>query len=87
MGLVEIRGQNSDGDDAEEETANIDFISSLYVAADINGKLVYKTLVKCITNTPVFNSSTETYIGLGDGINTKRHTLRTSRSRRACKGW
>lgn len=87
MGHGKIRRQDSDGDAAEEETANIDSISSLYVAADINGKLVYKTLVKSITHTPVFNSSTETYIGLCDGINTKRHNLRTSRSRRACKGW
>ncbi|KHO10798.1 NFX1-type zinc finger-containing protein 1 [Metarhizium robertsii ARSEF 23] len=87
MGHVKIQGRNSNGDDAEEGTANIDYISSLYVAADINDKLVYKTLVKSITNTPVFNSSTETYVCLGDGINTKKHTLRTSRSLRACKGW
>lgn len=56
MGHVEIRGQYSDVDnDAEEETANIDYISSLYVAADINDKLVYRTQVKSITNTSVFN--------------------------------
>lgn len=81
-----VRWQDSNGDNAEEETANIDYISSLYIAADINDKLVYKALVKSITNTPAFNSSTETYIGLGDGINTRKYTLRTSRSRRACKG-
>lgn len=63
MGHVKIRGQDSDGDDdEEEETVNIDYIPSLYVAADINDKLVYRTRVKSITNTPAFNSSTETYI-------------------------
>ncbi|KAK9437956.1 C2 domain protein [Metarhizium brunneum] len=87
MSHVNFRGQHSNGNDAEEETSNIDYISSLYVAADIDDKLVYKTLVKSITNTRVFNSSTETYIGLGDGINTKGYTLRPSRSRRECKGW
>ncbi|KAG8407872.1 hypothetical protein J3458_020182 [Metarhizium acridum] len=63
MGHVKIRGQDSDGDDdAEEETVNIEYIPSLYVAADVNDKLVYRTRVKSITNTPVFNSNTETYI-------------------------
>jgi hypothetical protein len=63
MGYVKVRGQDSDGEDEdEEETMNIDYIPSLYVSADINDKLVYRTRVKSITNTPTFNSSTETYI-------------------------
>lgn len=63
MGHVKVRGQDSEGeDDADEETVSIDYIPSLYVSADINDKLVYRTRVKSITNTPTFNSSTETYI-------------------------
>lgn len=63
MGQVQILGQDSDGeDDAEEETVSIEYIPSLYVTADINDKLVYRTRVKSITNEPNFNSSTETYV-------------------------
>lgn len=63
MGHVQVRGQDSDGeDDAEEETINIDYIPSLYVSADINDKLNYRTRVKSITNQPTFNSSHETHI-------------------------
>lgn len=63
MGHVQVRGQDSDGeDDAEEETISIDYIPSLYVSADINDKLNYRTRVKSITNQPTFNSSHETYI-------------------------
>ncbi|KAG0647595.1 Meiotically up-regulated [Hyphodiscus hymeniophilus] len=63
MGHVKVRGQDSDGeDDAEEETISIDYIPSLYVSADINDKLNYRTRVKNITNSPTFNSSHETYI-------------------------
>jgi Ca2+-dependent lipid-binding protein len=63
MGQVQILGQDSDGeDDAEEETVSIEYIPSLYVTADINDKLVYRTRVKSITNAPNFNSSTETYV-------------------------
>jgi Ca2+-dependent lipid-binding protein len=63
MGQVQILGQDSDGeDDAEEETESIEYIPSLYVTADINDKLVYRTRVKSITNAPNFNSSTETYV-------------------------
>ena len=63
MGYVKVHGQDSDGeDDDEEETVNIDYIPSLYVSADINDTLVYRTRVKSITNTPTFNSSTESYV-------------------------
>jgi hypothetical protein len=63
MGQVQILGQDSDGeDDAKEETVSIEYIPSLYVTADINDKLVYRTRVKSITNAPNFNSSTETYV-------------------------
>jgi len=63
MGHVQVRHQDSDGeDDSDEETVSIDYIPSLYVTADINDKLVYRTRVKSITNTPTFNSSTETYV-------------------------
>ena len=63
MGYVKVRGQDSDGeDDAEEETVNVDYIPSLYVSAEINDKLVYRTRVKSINNAPTFNSSTETYV-------------------------
>ncbi|KAF8861007.1 hypothetical protein BDZ45DRAFT_672059 [Acephala macrosclerotiorum] len=63
MGHIQVRGQDSDGEDNEEdETVDIDYIPSLYVTADINDKLVYRTRVKNITNAPSFNSSTETYV-------------------------
>lgn len=63
MGQVQILGQDSDGeDDKEEETISIEYIPSLYVTADINDSLVYRTRVKSITNAPNFNSSTETYV-------------------------
>ena len=63
MGHVQVRGQDSDGEDnEEEETINVDYIPSLYVSADINDKLNYRTRVKSITNQPTFNSSHETYI-------------------------
>lgn len=63
MGHMKVRGQDSDGeDDDDEETVNIGYIPSLYVTADINDKLAYRTRAKNITNTPTFNSSTETYV-------------------------
>ncbi|KAK2595380.1 hypothetical protein QQS21_006916 [Conoideocrella luteorostrata] len=63
LGHVKVRGQDSDGeDDDEEQTVNIGYIPSLYATTDINDKLAYRTRVKSITNTPDFNSSTETYI-------------------------
>ncbi|TLD35154.1 C2 domain protein [Venturia nashicola] len=63
MGYVKVRGQDSDGeDDDEEETISIDYIPSLYVSLDINDQLKYRTRVKSITNQPTFNSSHETYI-------------------------
>ncbi|KAH8659345.1 C2 domain protein [Tricladium varicosporioides] len=63
MGHIKVLNQDSDGeDDSEEEEINVDYIPSLYVTADINDQLVYRTRIKSITNTPTFNSSTETYI-------------------------
>ncbi|KAK2626077.1 hypothetical protein QTJ16_004339 [Diplocarpon rosae] len=63
MGHVEVQRQDDDGeDDGEAESVSIDYIPSLYVSADINDQLVYRTRVKNITNTPTYNSSTETYI-------------------------
>ncbi|KAE8443848.1 hypothetical protein EG329_001257 [Mollisiaceae sp. DMI_Dod_QoI] len=63
MGHITVRGQDSDGeDDGEDETVNIDYIPSLYVTADINDSLIYRTRVKTINNAPTFNSSTETYV-------------------------
>ncbi|QUC15769.1 uncharacterized protein UV8b_00010 [Ustilaginoidea virens] len=63
LGYVKVLGQDWDGDDdAEAETVSIDYIPSLYVAADVNDKLAYRTRVKSISNSPVFNSSTETCI-------------------------
>lgn len=63
MGHVKVQHQDSDGedDDAEEEIS-VDYIPSLYVTADINDELVYRTRVKSITNAPTFNSSTELYV-------------------------
>jgi Ca2+-dependent lipid-binding protein len=63
MGHVMVRGQDSNGeDDEEEEKVSIDYIPSLYVTADINDELVYRTRVKSINNAPAFNSSTEAYV-------------------------
>ncbi|KAH6666266.1 C2 domain protein [Halenospora varia] len=63
MGHVKVLSQDSDGEDNDEEKeVNVGYIPSLYVAADINDQLVYRTRVKSITNMPSFNSSTETYI-------------------------
>lgn len=63
MGYVKVRGQNSDGeDDDEEDTISVGYIPSLYVSLDINDQLNYRTRVKSITNQPTFNSSHETYI-------------------------
>jgi len=63
MGQVQVLGQDSDGEDNDEdETVSIAYIPSLYVTADINDELVYRTRVKSITNAPNFNSSTETYV-------------------------
>jgi len=63
MGYVEVQKQDDDGEDAgEAENVSIDYIPSLYVSADINDQLVYRTRIKHINNTPTYNSSTETYI-------------------------
>jgi Ca2+-dependent lipid-binding protein len=63
MGHVKRRRQDSDGELSDnEETISVDYIPSLYVTADINDKLVYRTRVKSINNTPTYNSSTETYV-------------------------
>jgi hypothetical protein len=63
MGHIKVRGQDSDGeDDDEEETVHIGYIPSLYVTADVNDNLVYRTRVKSISNAPTFNSSHETYV-------------------------
>jgi hypothetical protein len=62
MGHITVRSQDSDGEDDADEEVSVDYIPSLYVTADINDQLVYRTRVKNITNTPTFNSSTETCI-------------------------
>jgi Ca2+-dependent lipid-binding protein len=63
MGHVKTRRQDSDGELSDsEETINVDYIPSLYVTADINDGLIYRTRVKSINNAPTYNSSTETYI-------------------------
>lgn len=63
IGHVMVRGQDSDGeDDDKEETVHIGYIPSLYVRADVNDQLVYRTRVKSISNAPTFNSSHETYV-------------------------
>ncbi|CAL3968752.1 unnamed protein product [Diplocarpon coronariae] len=63
IGHVEVQRQDDDGeDDGEAESVSIDYIPSLYVSADINDQLVYRTRVKNITSAPTYNSSTETYI-------------------------
>ncbi|TVY40866.1 Meiotically up-regulated protein 190 protein [Lachnellula occidentalis] len=63
MGNVKTRRQDSDGELSDsEETINVDYIPSLYVSADINDLLIYRTRVKSITSAPTFNSNTETYI-------------------------
>jgi Ca2+-dependent lipid-binding protein len=62
-GQVKVCSQDSDGEDgAQEKEFSINYLPSLYVTADINDQLVYRTRVKSITNAPTFNSSTETYI-------------------------
>lgn len=63
MGHVQTQRTDSDGEISEsEETVSIDYIPSLYVTADINDELVYRTRVKNISNAPTFQSSTETYV-------------------------
>ncbi|KAI9738144.1 MAG: hypothetical protein M1818_005573 [Claussenomyces sp. TS43310] len=63
MGHVQVQDQDSDGEDENAaETISIDYIPSLYVTADINDQLVYRTRVKKINNTPIFNSTAETCI-------------------------
>ncbi|EKD17622.1 uncharacterized protein L3040_006744 [Drepanopeziza brunnea f. sp. 'multigermtubi'] len=63
MGNVQVQKQDDDGEDeGEAESISIDYIPSLYVSADINDQLVYRTRVKSITSSPTYNSSTETYI-------------------------
>lgn len=63
MGHVQAQHQDDDGEDVDdEETVSIDYIPSLYVTVDINDSLVYRTRVKNITNSPTFNSSTETFV-------------------------
>ncbi|KAK0099454.1 hypothetical protein ONS95_004665 [Cadophora gregata] len=63
MGYVEVQKQDDDGEDeGDAENISVDYIPSLYVSADINDQLVYRTRVKHISSTPTYNSSTETYI-------------------------
>lgn len=62
MGQVKVQSQDSEGEELEEKSVSIAYIPSLYVSADINDELVYRTRVKSITNMPTFSSSTETYI-------------------------
>jgi len=63
MGYVEVQRQDDDGEDeGDAENISVDYIPSLYVSADINDQLVYRTRTKHISNTPTYNSSTETYI-------------------------
>ncbi|CZT13376.1 uncharacterized protein RCO7_09801 [Rhynchosporium graminicola] len=63
MGYVEVQNQDDDGEDAGDvENVSIDYIPSLYVSADINDELVYRTRVKHISSTPTYNSSTEAYV-------------------------
>merc|ERR1711964_90907 len=51
-----------DVEGTDAENISVDYIPSLYVSADINDQLVYRTRTKHISNTPTYNSSTETYI-------------------------
>lgn len=63
MGFVKVQHQDSDGeDDGEQEKISVDYIPSLYVTADVNDQLVYRTRVKNINNAPTFNSTTEQYV-------------------------
>ncbi|CCG83463.1 C2 domain protein [Taphrina deformans PYCC 5710] len=63
MGHVKVQHQDSDGEDeGEEQTISIDYIPSLYVTADLNDQLIYRTRVKSISSAPSFNSSTEQYV-------------------------
>lgn len=62
MGHVKVQHQDSDGEEQDEESVNVDYLPSLYVTADVNDQLVYRTRVRNISNTPTFNSSVETYV-------------------------
>lgn len=63
MGHVKVQNQDDDGEDAGDvEEVSIGYIPSLYVSADINDELVYRTRIKNISSTPTFNSTTETYV-------------------------
>lgn len=65
MGYVKVQRQDSDGEDADdddEDETSIDYIPSLYVSADIDDELIYRTRVKSISSAPTYNSSTETYV-------------------------
>lgn len=63
MGHVKVQHQDSDGEDeGEEQTISVDYIPSLYVTADINDQLIYRTRVKNISSAPTYNSTTEQYV-------------------------
>lgn len=63
MGNVKVQHQDSDGEDVgDQETISIDYIPSLYVTADVNDQLLYRTRVKSISSAPTYNSSTEQYV-------------------------
>ncbi|ORY77376.1 C2 domain protein [Protomyces lactucae-debilis] len=64
MGKVAAMHQDSDGEDDDERDGMTDvgYIPTLYVTADINDRLTYRTRVKSLNNAPTFNSTTEQYI-------------------------
>ena len=62
MGHIKVQHQDSSGEEQGEDEISIDYIPSLYVSADINDQLVYRTRVKSISNMPTYNSSTETHV-------------------------
>lgn len=63
MGYVKVQRQDSDGEDeGEQEKITVDYIPSLYVTADVDDQLIYRTRVKSISSSPTYNSSTEQYV-------------------------
>ena len=62
MGYVKVQKQDSDGEDEDDEMQTVSYIPSLYVTAELNDQLIYRTRVKSISSAPTFNSTTEQYI-------------------------
>lgn len=62
MGHVKVQRQDSDGENEDDEMVSVAYIPTMYVTAEINDQLVYRTRTKSINAAPTFNSTTEQYV-------------------------